>query len=279
MIDKLIYRRRVGLFNQSYMPTHRTRNPHPRYHSPHNSTLSHIPILWYYTVILHLSTLMLLILASSDLETCPPTSNSSFSSDSNNSKVPYLFSALVFLLTIVMDWVTVLHGPPNAKRSCFLYFCVQHLRYKFPKKSCTPYKIFRKYVLWLASYNLLLLTFCNMSLLNPGPTNSISVLYQNVRGFIPFGELGNKHPILHDSKIAELHSHVYKAEPDIIILNETWLKPCIHDNELFSPIKFSDAIDLPVPIHLIPPIQRSIDQMEAVSSLQLKVISTWCRNR
>ena len=55
----------------------------------------------------------------------------------------------------------------------------------------------------------------------------ISVYYQNVQGLIPSGSLSAKHPILDTTKISELHANVYKFNPDVIILNETWLKPSI----------------------------------------------------
>ena len=62
----------------------------------------------------------------------------------------------------------------------------------------------------------------------------ISVYYQNVQGLIPFGNLSAKHPILDTTKISELNAYVYKFNPDVIILNETWIQPSI----LYSEIKF-----------------------------------------
>ena len=35
--------------------------------------------------------------------------------------------------------------------------------------------------------------------------------------------------------ILELHSYVYKSKPDIIVLNETWLRPLIKNNEILPP--------------------------------------------
>ena len=40
-------------------------------------------------------------------------------------------------------------------------------------------------------------------------------------------------------KIFELHSYVYKSKPDIIVLNETWLKPSIKNNEILPPKLYS----------------------------------------
>jgi endonuclease/exonuclease/phosphatase family metal-dependent hydrolase len=69
-------------------------------------------------------------------------------------------------------------------------------------------------------------------MLNPGP-NSMSFLYQNVRGLIPFSHLRFEHPTLDCNKVLELQAFAAIEKPDIIALNETWLKPSILDNEIF----------------------------------------------
>ena len=70
---------------------------------------------------------------------------------------------------------------------------------------------------------------------NPGPIfkNELSIYYQNVQGLIPFGQLGKGHPIFNDAKLIELHHFLESYVPDIVILNETWLKESINDNEIF----------------------------------------------
>ena len=73
-----------------------------------------------------------------------------------------------------------------------------------------------------------------MSMKNPGPIKNLTVYYQNVRGLIPWSELGNSHPNLDQTKISELQLYLYSQKPDVVILNETWLKPCIGDNEIIS---------------------------------------------
>ena len=81
----------------------------------------------------------------------------------------------------------------------------------------------------------------NMSLLNPGPANTLSVVYQNVQGFIPFSNLSDNCPNLDVNKIAELQLNVSVNKPDIIIINETWLKSSNLDSKYFvqNLIKFS----------------------------------------
>ena len=70
---------------------------------------------------------------------------------------------------------------------------------------------------------------------NPGTTfkNEISIYYQNVQGLIPFGHVDKDHPIFNDAKLIELHHYVELHVPDIVILNDTWLKESINDNEIF----------------------------------------------
>ena len=67
----------------------------------------------------------------------------------------------------------------------------------------------------------------------------ISVYYQNVQGLIPFGNLSERHPILDNTKISELHAYVYRFNPDVIILNETWIKPSILDSEILPTNKYT----------------------------------------
>ena len=109
------------------------------------------------------------------------------------------------------------------------------IRYRYNRHSTVIYKQFRKYIVWISYLNLILLTFSNMSINNPGPANCLNVMYQNVQGLIPFAELGSDSPALNQTKVLELQAHVYGNSPDIIILNETWLKSSINDNELFPP--------------------------------------------
>ena len=76
---------------------------------------------------------------------------------------------------------------------------------------------------------------------NPGSSNNtkntllpdnLTICYQNIQGLIPFTQLSNNHPDLDQAKISELHAYIYDKCPDIVILNETWLKSTIYDNEI-----------------------------------------------
>ena len=98
---------------------------------------------------------------------------------------------------------------------------------------------------WLSMISLLLVVMSNPSILNPGPeshTNStnptscnyMSIFYQNVQGLIPFSNLPDKNPNLDFNKLLELQGNIYSNKYDVVVLNETWLKSSIHNNEILS---------------------------------------------
>ena len=87
--------------------------------------------------------------------------------------------------------------------------------------------------------NLALITVINPGILNPGPVhfegnNALKIHYQNVQGLIPFSCLSDQNPLLDVTKMHELQTHVNFHKPDLIILNETWLKDTIDNNEILS---------------------------------------------
>ena len=86
----------------------------------------------------------------------------------------------------------------------------------------------------VASLSILLIVLCNPSILNPGPTklNGIKCYFQNVQGLVTFSSLGKPFPNLNQTKISELQTHLFDTSPDIIILNETWLKPTIKSSKI-----------------------------------------------
>ena len=99
-----------------------------------------------------------------------------------------------------------------------------------------------KLVLFFLVLIYIMVAIVNRSIKNPGPlypdnnsteSEKLNVYYQNVQGLIPFTELNKKHPNLDQTKILELQSYIYKHHPDVIVLNETWLKSTILDNEIF----------------------------------------------
>ena len=88
-------------------------------------------------------------------------------------------------------------------------------------------------LIWLLlCLNLVLLVMCNPGILNPGPAKPFSVMFQNVRGFVPFSKLGVEHPPLDVTKTLEFQDYVHNNKPDLVILNETWLTSSHNDNEI-----------------------------------------------
>ena len=90
-----------------------------------------------------------------------------------------------------------------------------------------------KLILAILLLNFLLIGICNPSMLNPGP-EKLKVSYQNVQGLIPVSQLGESHPKLNTTKIFELNAFLHDSKPDVLMLNETWLKKSIKDHEVIE---------------------------------------------
>ncbi len=87
-------------------------------------------------------------------------------------------------------------------------------------------------VFWALTLNAILIVLVNPSLLNPGPTNYLKVVSFNTRGLLPFSQLDSKNPTLDNTKLFELQYYLSDQKPDILVLNETWLKKSVSDNEV-----------------------------------------------
>ena len=140
-----------------------------------------------------------------------------------------LLVILIQLLSIIIYRLRLKH------KRLTLPLVITHLKLSMKGNPSLAYRSFRKYLAWLTMANLVLLIYCNSSIKNPGPVNNLTVLYQNVQGLIPVSELGKEHPLLNENKVLELQAYVYQHAPDILVLNETWLKGSVNDNELFPP--------------------------------------------
>ncbi len=88
-------------------------------------------------------------------------------------------------------------------------------------------------LLWLLTLNSILIVLCNPSILNPGPLSSVTVTSFNVQGLLPISQLDCENPTLDVTKICELNYYLTNERPDILMLNETWLKKSVSDNEIF----------------------------------------------
>ncbi|MCP4457121.1 MAG: hypothetical protein GY816_03695, partial [Cytophagales bacterium] len=84
---------------------------------------------------------------------------------------------------------------------------------------------------WALTLNAILIVVVNPSLLNPGPTNYLKIVSFNANGLLPFSQLDNNNPLLDTTKLFELQYYLSDQKPDILMLNETWLKKSVSDNE------------------------------------------------
>ena len=240
MIDCISFRIRIGCFF-SFKSSYKSINsssklPHKRHQSlpiftDHTDTQCSIVGFLYYLTIIYLTGLTLNMSIATKVTTYLGQSSRS-SSNLNVQLYFYLPELLIYLLTIVT------YRCGKIELGCLTPSKLHRIiRYRYNSDSNVSYKQFRKYIVWIAYSNLILLTCCNMSIINPGPgpSNCLNVMYQNVQGLVPFAELGNESPALNQTKVIEFQAHVYNNSPDIIVLNETWLKNSINDNELFPP--------------------------------------------
>lgn len=88
------------------------------------------------------------------------------------------------------------------------------------------------YNLWLVIINFILIILTVPHTANPGPVDGFNVLYANVRGFVNFKDISKSNELF-TSKIKDFHGHIFSSQPDVVILNETWLKKPILDSEIF----------------------------------------------
>ena len=73
-------------------------------------------------------------------------------------------------------------------------------------------------LVYITTINFILIVICNCSILNPGPNIMINpssssdscfkIFYQTVHGFITYGSLGNKYPVLNFTKLLEFQAYV-----------------------------------------------------------------------
>ena len=115
-------------------------------------------------------------------------------------------------------------------------------------------------LIYVTIINIILIVICNSSLLNPGPStthvkdSNLKVFYQNVHGFLTYSSLGSKNPVLNITKVFEFQPYIASQQPDIVVLNETWLKASINDAEIFpnNDYKILGLTVAQIHIHLIP---------------------------
>ena len=99
-------------------------------------------------------------------------------------------------------------------------------------------RILSQLLLFLLIINFLLIGIVNPGMLNPGPS-SFKICCQNAQGLIPIKDLALKQPSLNITKIYELNAYININRPDVIMLNETWLKKSVNDHKIMKDKNFS----------------------------------------
>ena len=121
--------------------------------------------------------------------------------------------------------------------SSYLYYDKQNILRRYLKRGLNSLGEFCSVslVIYLYTMNIILVVCSNMTILNQGPAckRGLTVYYQNIQGLITFTHLNSENPPLNLTKLAELHTYVAFKKPDIVILNETWLKANIGSMEIF----------------------------------------------
>ena len=240
MIDLNLYRFRIGVFNQrskSRCKTSKvTGNCIPNL-GFFDCKLSILFIIYIYYILCVMSVAMAMTLDVGGfpvLCSIPSLSNTEFI-HTHLTNVKLLFVILVsFLMKRICQ-----RGCLNKYLSYMLQRkCVDNKRISTRLQLSRISRMLAGFCCWIFCLNFIMITLINPSLLNPGPNCSPRVIFHNVQGLIPFSQLDSNNPSLDTTKILELNTYLSVHNPDILILNETWLKKSISNSEVISPDKY-----------------------------------------
>ena len=225
MIDNETFRVRIGLFackrQTSGSMTHHNRSFSPSFISSN----FHIHSLLWPTYSLFITYFISLLLALTlSCQSKFPKNDQVFYSPLPAFSLSILSHSYLKQFSAIIFSFAVLKVPSLYKEGRIRFNCRLHRSLAF-------------ILFWVYSLNIFLVIMVNPSLLNPGPQH-LCVAYQNVQGLIPFGQLSSNHPILDRGKISELQSFASTSKPDIIALNETWLKKSISNNEILPDTQY-----------------------------------------
>ena len=85
---------------------------------------------------------------------------------------------------------------------------------------------------YITIINLILIVITTPSIVNPGPLPRLKVAYCNAQGFIMMSTMKGNQPIFQTNKLLDFQSYIHLENPDIVIVNETWLNEHINSNEI-----------------------------------------------
>ena len=232
MIELTLYRFRVGVFHGGKSSvTNRagksTGNCIPNLDDFNGIRLIPYLLYLYYILILMFVTMSMTL----SMANIPRVCHYPRLSDCELCYTHIMYVKILYIFHIWFLIKRVCSGDQSHKEA-ILYSLYLSSRYSVRQCSSKFCRVLNGICYWSFLINFLALTIVNPSLLNPGPTQNFSVVYQNVQGLIPFSQLDNQYPSLDSTKIFELNSYLDNEKPGIIILNETWLKRSIADNEV-----------------------------------------------
>ena len=239
MIDISEYRRRIGCFNGGIKSSKKwlfnkdcDNNTCPGYDT-HNEFLKFGFLFYvYYVLILFISIPCILLNTRYSNRTCIGVLPSDYSNSFGISGVTLCHIRLAYfiLLSYLLNKFVRGHGPfrQDTKKS------INPAAIIFPNLSTSRLRqAIASVIIFLLLLTFLMIAIVNTSLLNPGP-NNLKVYYQNVQGLIPLSALGSTQPSLNRTKISELNYFIHVNKPDVILLNETWLKKSVRDHEVIE---------------------------------------------
>ena len=138
-----------------------------------------------------------------------------------------------YLNTATLVILTILYSKRNNGLFTWIYKYGRPSHYLSANRKCSGTQFLSNILsIWITMLNLVLIVLCNTSILNPGPNTHLKVMYQNVRGLVPFSSLGKSNMPLDTGKVMEFQSKVYRDKPDVIVLTETWLSNEHLSNEI-----------------------------------------------
>ena len=151
-------------------------------------------------------------------------------------KTPSLTTFTPFSISVCLLFFTYYIKINYSFINCFLYtfsfkLC---LTKTMSNVNCIKYAKQCGILYHIATLFLFLVVVSNMSLLNPGPERpeGLSCFFHNVQGFVTPNSISKPSPDLNITKVMEFQAYIFEKAPDIILLNETWLKPSINSNEI-----------------------------------------------
>ena len=248
MVDLEVYRKRTGTYNLSksnvrgkYMQGSSTFSGNATCMSSFVSLVNFsLCLLYLYFVTIFAALIMSMSMSLSTNNKPLNISQYSFQlkNEFYNLSVGIAYVKQLFVIIILIIFNTSISNK-NVKRYVLYRLCIKQgksRRHHIGRIS----KLFHSLIYWLCILNLLLITIVNPNLLNPGPgrtcnnvqTRPLKIFYKNVQGFINPRDLGSESPPLNMTKLYEFQSYIFKQKPDIVVVNESWLKESILNSEI-----------------------------------------------